>query len=62
MAIFAGRLNFLAARLVPYSERFAAMSPEAVKSVLLERLKPVGKTARTKRSMFHRSMTLVDLR
>ncbi len=45
VAIFAGRHNFLAARFVPYSERFAAMSPEEVKSMLLDRLKPIRKTA-----------------
>ena len=45
MAVFAGRHNFLAARFVPYSERFAAMSPEEVKIMLLDRLKPIRKTA-----------------
>ncbi len=45
VAIFAGRHDFLVARFVPCSQRFAAMSPEEIKAMLLDRLKPIRKTA-----------------
>ena len=48
VAVFARRHDFLAARFVHFSERFAAMSPEEVKAMLLERLRPIPRTAETR--------------
>ena len=42
LAVFTGRYGFLAEKFVPYSTRFAALSPEEVVQLLKSRLQPVG--------------------
>lgn len=43
VAVFTGRHDFLIAKFVPYSERFAAMTPEEISAMLRARLKPIRK-------------------